>query len=168
MYVHQSAVSNTRTELAAWYSKNEFEDVPPDSSPATQSDSGKLPKNSVSSGRILVVEDESIVALDLRNTLRHYGHVVVGIADSGDEAIIQARLYQPDVILMDIRLHGPMDGVEVATIISHELKIPIIFITAQADAATRKRALMTTPAGYLTKPFIKEELVALLDFVLND
>lgn len=112
--------------------------------------------------RILVVEDESIVALDIRNTLRRLGYQVVGVADTGHEAVSCAADKRPDVVLMDIRLRGSMDGIEAAAAIKSRFKIPVIFLTAQADEATRKRADQIAPIGYLIKPFAKQELEDLL------
>lgn len=118
----------------------------------------------VSCARIMIVEDESIVALDLKNMLRRLGHNVVAVADTGTDAIFLAGQQKPDLILMDIRLRGTMDGIEAAHVILQRFAIPIIFLTAQADDVTRNRAQTVNAAAYLTKPFAPQELAG----VIND
>jgi len=103
--------------------------------------------------RILIVEDERLVAQDLQRRLHRLGFTVCAIAASGPEAIAHAIQTQPDLILMDIVLHGPMDGIEAAAHIRAHAAIPIIYLTAHADDATRQRAKATEPFGYLLKPF---------------
>jgi CheY-like chemotaxis protein len=108
--------------------------------------------------RVFLVEDEAIIALDIRKRLNRLGHNVVYVASSAYEAIQQIRLLQPDIVLMDIRLQGKMDGIEAARIIGKTCPVPIIFMTAQTDVATRNRAEALEPAGYLVKPIVIEEL----------
>lgn len=108
--------------------------------------------------RVLVTEDEKIVAEDLRDRLVSLGYEVVGIASSGEEAINLAQQLVPDVILMDIRLKGPMDGLEAAQRIRQTLDIPIIYLTAYADENTFQKAMSTEPLGYLLKPIESREL----------
>jgi len=103
--------------------------------------------------RILVVEDERIVARDLQRRLHRLGYTVCAIAGSGPEAIEQAAQTQPDLVLMDIVLDGPMDGIEAAAQIRARADIPIIYLTAHADDGTLQRAKATEPFGYLLKPF---------------
>lgn len=103
--------------------------------------------------RILIVEDETIVAMDIAATLRRLGYDVVATVGTGAGAVEGARAAKPDLILMDIRLRGPMDGIDAATIIQKELGIPIIFLTAHADIDTVERAKSASPHGYLVKPF---------------
>jgi CheY-like chemotaxis protein len=103
--------------------------------------------------RILVVEDERLVAQDLQRRLHRLGFTVCAIAASGPEAIAHAAQTQPDLILMDIVLHGPMDGIEAAAQIRAQADIPVIYLSAHADDATRQRAKATEPFGYLLKPF---------------
>jgi len=108
--------------------------------------------------RILVVEDESIVALDIRHRLESMGYEVVGQAASGEEAVEKARALLPDLVLMDIKLRGKMDGVEAAGILRAELQLPVIFLTAFADDPTFRRASLTEAFGYILKPFEEREL----------
>ena len=108
--------------------------------------------------RILVVEDERIVALDLSATLRHLGYEVVGMAASAAGAVRLARAHRPDLVLMDIHLEGAGDGTEAGTEILGELAIPVIYLTAFAEPGTLARAEASQPYGYLLKPFTGEQL----------
>ena len=116
--------------------------------------------------RLLVVEDESIVALDLKARLNRLGYSVIGTAASGEEAIKLAEDGRPQLVLMDIRLRGDMDGIETAQILRARYNIPVIYLTAHADDATLQRAKTTEPFGYLTKPFEERELHSTLDMAL--
>ncbi|MBD2494423.1 response regulator [Nostoc sp. FACHB-280] len=116
---------------------------------------------------ILVVEDESIVAKDLQNRLRRFGYTVAGIASSGQEAIKKAMEFSPDLVLMDIRLKGQMDGIQAAAEIHKCLDIPIIYLTAYADEDTLERAKITEPFGYLLKPFKERELKTNIEIALT-
>ncbi|MBK8023301.1 MAG: response regulator [Chloroflexi bacterium] len=118
--------------------------------------------------RVLIVEDESIVALDLRITLRRLGYDVVGVAGSCEEAVNVAAQARPDLILMDIRLHGHMDGIQAAALIRSRYGIPVIFLTAQSDETTRKRAEAVSPAGIIMKPFSPADLVGTMSTVLEN
>ncbi|MBU7586633.1 MAG: response regulator [Nostoc sp. TH1S01] len=116
---------------------------------------------------ILVVEDESIVAKDLQNRLRKFGYTVQAIASSGQEAINKAVEISPDLVLMDIRLKGQMDGIQAAEEIHKYLDIPIIYLTAYADENTLERAKITEPFGYLLKPFKERELKTNIEIALT-
>ncbi|MCC5639741.1 response regulator [Nostoc sp. CHAB 5844] len=116
---------------------------------------------------ILVVEDESIVAKDLQNRLRKFGYTVPAIASSGQEAINKAVEISPDLVLMDIRLKGQMDGIQAAEEIHKHLDIPIIYLTAYADEHTLERAKITEPFGYLLKPFKERELQTNIEIALT-
>ncbi len=110
--------------------------------------------------RIMIVEDEFIVAQDLQRTVERLGHRVCGIAPSGDRAVAMARELTPDLILMDIILRGGMDGIEAARTIQERSEVPVIYLTAYADPATIERVKNTEPFGYLVKPFKDRELDA--------
>lgn len=110
--------------------------------------------------QILVVEDESIVALDIQNRLTRLGYLVPAFVTSGEEAVAKAAKLQPDLILMDIKLKGEIDGIEAAKQIKSLLGIPVIYLTAFADETTLQRAQITEPFGYLIKPFEERELLA--------
>ncbi|MFN6560928.1 MAG: response regulator [Nostoc sp. ChiSLP01] len=116
--------------------------------------------------KILVVEDEAIVAKDLQSRLSKFGYAVPAIASSGEEAINKAIQTSPDLVLMDIRLKGNMDGIEAAQEISRQLDIPIIYLTAYADDTTLQRAKITEPFGYLLKPFKEKELQTNIEITL--
>ena len=108
--------------------------------------------------RILVVEDEAIVAMDLQSRLIALDYEVVGLAASGEEAIDKAEKTQPDLALMDIRLKGDMDGIEAAQQLRDRFSIPVVYTTAYADEETLRRAKLTEPFGYILKPFEDREL----------
>lgn len=116
---------------------------------------------------ILVVEDEGIVALHIKIALKNLGHQVVATADSGRDAIILAREQQPDLILMDIRLKGEMDGIEAVQEIRRQQAVPVIYLTGQLDETTVRRAQATNPVGYLAKPFTPSELSSLIEHATN-
>jgi PAS domain S-box-containing protein len=113
-----------------------------------------------------VVEDEQIVALELKDRLTRIGHSVVGVVASGEEAIEHVRRLQPDLVLMDIKLQGEMDGIEAAETIRSETDIPVVYLTAFADETTLQRAKLTEPYGYILKPFQERELHVIIEVSL--
>jgi len=116
--------------------------------------------------KIMVVEDEVIVARTIANQLTQLGYTVVDMAASGPAAIAKATDQQPDLILMDIFLKGSMDGVKAASEIRSQLDVPIIFLTAYADDDTLQRAKATLPMGYIVKPFNESELRVAIELAL--
>jgi len=108
--------------------------------------------------RILVVEDEGITAKALEEFLKDSGYEVVGIVSSGWEAVEQTAALQPDLVLMDIKLMGPMDGVSATQRIQSQLDVPVVYLTSYSDDETLKRVLHSQPYGYLIKPFDDQEL----------
>lgn len=116
--------------------------------------------------RILVVEDEAIVAMDIRDRLAALGYESAGRAVSGEQALSIVRDKRPDLVLMDIRLRGEMDGVETASEIRRSYHIPVIFLTAYSEDATLERAKLTEPFGYLLKPFDDRELKSAIEIAL--
>jgi diguanylate cyclase (GGDEF)-like protein len=118
--------------------------------------------------RVLIVEDELLIALDLRVVLTRLGYVVVGMATSSAGALRHVHELHPDVVLMDIRLQGDdMDGIATAEQIDAELGVPIIFMTANTDPETMARALALGPEGYLAKPFDQRTLHAAIQVALR-
>jgi PAS domain S-box-containing protein len=115
---------------------------------------------------ILIVEDERIVALELEGRLRRLGHAVVGSVATAHEAIAESRRLVPDLVLMDIKLQGEMDGIEAAATLRAELNVPVVYLTAFADDETVERAKFTQPYGYLLKPFHERELHVVIDLAL--
>jgi two-component system, response regulator PdtaR len=116
--------------------------------------------------RILVVEDEAIVAMGIKQKLEDLGHQVVDIVFTGEDAVQTALNKQPELILMDIVLKGSMDGIEAAAKIRNQLDIPVIYLTAYSDEEVLERARMTEPYGYIIKPFKKSELNANIEMAL--
>jgi len=116
--------------------------------------------------KILIVEDESIVARDIQRRLQHLGYEVVGAVPTGEEAIKKASILLPELVLMDVRLKGEMDGIEAAGVIRQEYDIPVIYLSAYADNDTLKRASVTEPFGYILKPFEERELHTTIEMAL--
>ena len=102
--------------------------------------------------KILIVEDERIVAEEMRQTLQKMGFTVTGVVSKGQDAIKAVSENPPDLILMDIRLKGEMDGITAAGVIMEKFSIPVIYLTAYSDDETIQRAKMTKPLGYILKP----------------
>lgn len=117
--------------------------------------------------KLLIVEDEPIVALDLQQELEEFGCDVTGLAESADAALISIEEARPDLALMDIRIEGSMDGIQTARLIRNAYQVPIVFLTSYADNATLARAARELPYGYLTKPFKSRELQATLSIALH-
>ncbi|NTU80752.1 MAG: response regulator [Chloroflexales bacterium] len=109
---------------------------------------------------VLIVEDELLVAMDARALLTSHGYDVAAVAASGGEAVSQALSLRPDLVLMDIRLRGEMDGITAAAQILTHHSVPVIYLTAFADDDTLLRARTTAPYGYLVKPFDESTLIA--------
>jgi CheY-like chemotaxis protein len=108
--------------------------------------------------RILIVEDEFFIALDIQAILEADGHSVVGVAVSAEEAVESAQALLPDVVLMDVRLARGSDGVEAARKIRAQLNIKSVFVTANIDSGTRERAASADPIGFVEKPVTTERL----------
>ncbi|HEY9623613.1 MAG TPA: response regulator [Crinalium sp.] len=117
--------------------------------------------------RILIVEDESILALDLEEILENLGYAVLGIATNAASAIELVCQSQPDLILMDVGIPGDMDGLEAANEIWNRFKLPVVFLTASVDEKTLKRIKMSSAYGCVSKPFRLEELSIALQAALT-
>lgn len=107
---------------------------------------------------VMIVEDENIVALDIKNMVVSLGYNVVAIAHDSDQAIQEAGIKRPDLILMDMKLGEDFEGVDAAQHIREEFDIPVIFVTGYTDETILKRAMVSFPFGYVTKPFEKRQL----------
>lgn len=116
--------------------------------------------------KILVVEDEGIVSLEIQTHLKRFGYEVAGAASSGEAAIELAAQTCPDLVLMDIRLKGKLNGIMAADHIRSNFDIPVIYLTAYADEDTLKQARITEPFGYLLKPFEERELYGAIEMAL--
>ncbi|NJK52625.1 MAG: response regulator [Leptolyngbyaceae cyanobacterium SU_3_3] len=117
--------------------------------------------------KILVVEDESVVAWHIQEALQKLGHEVIAIAQTGKDAIKLAIAAQPALVLMDIQLQGSIDGVAASEYIYFQLNLPVVYLTAHADEQTLQRATETSPFGYLVKPFQEAELHSTIKIALR-
>jgi two-component system, LytTR family, response regulator LytT len=116
--------------------------------------------------KILVVEDESIVAKDIQNSLKKLGYQVPTTVSSAEKAIEEIEENRPDLVLMDIMLKGQMSGIEAANIIKERFGVPLIFLTAYADDNTLNKAKITEPYGYIIKPFKEKELQTTIEMAM--
>ena len=116
--------------------------------------------------KILVVEDESIVAKDIQRTLVNLGYEVPATASSAETAFERLSEFRPDLVFLDIRLKGDVDGIQIAEKIKAEHRIPVIFLTSYVDKATLERAKITEPYGYLVKPFNESDLQTTVEMAL--
>lgn len=117
--------------------------------------------------KILIVEDETVLAWYIQEALENFGHQVVANVTSGEEAIQFASNTQPDLVLMDIRLQGKIDGIAAAEHIRMRFNIPVVYLTAHADDFTLQRAIATNPFGYLVKPFQEIEVHTTIEIALR-
>lgn len=117
--------------------------------------------------KVLIVEDESVVALMLEESLSRIGYHVVGVTARGEDAVRIAGERKPDVVIMDINLKGTMDGISAADMILCKLDIPVIYLTAYTDDETVLRAAKTDSCSYLVKPINMRELFANIELAIN-
>ena len=117
--------------------------------------------------KIIIVEDEWIIANDIKVNLEKFGYHVPSIISSGEEAIEKAKSDNPDMFIMDIVLQGNLDGTEAAKLISSRFDIPIVFLTAYTDNKILEKVKETAAYGYLVKPFNEKELVTTIDLALS-
>lgn len=116
--------------------------------------------------KILIVEDEPIVALDEKKQVEGFGYKVVDIVTTGEEAVVEIEKNPPDLVLMDINLEGKMDGIEVAETLKERFDIPVVFITAHSEVDTLQRAKITAPYAYLIKPYREKDLKVAIEIAL--
>jgi two-component system, response regulator PdtaR len=117
-------------------------------------------------GRILIVEDEHIVAMGIKRMLITLGYVITGIASSGEDAIKKAESTFPDLVLMDIMLKGDVNGIEAAKEIKAHFNIPVVYLTACSENKIVESAWKTNPSGYIVKPFDERDLQKSIDVAL--
>lgn len=115
---------------------------------------------------IFIVEDESIVAKDIQNSLIKLGYNVVGIANNGNDAIERIVDLSPDLVLMDIMIKGDLTGIDVSEKIKEKVSVPVIFLTAYADEGTLSKAKITEPYGYILKPFKEIDLHSTIEMAV--
>ena len=118
--------------------------------------------------RILIVEDKAIIADDIALKLSQLGYAIVDIAEDGETALSMAARHQPDLVLMDIRLPGGMDGIDTAQTLLKTRPLPIIYLTAHSDQRIVQRAMQTGPAAYIVKPFDTRELQIAIDLAVHN
>jgi len=118
------------------------------------------------SAKILVAEDEGIIASDIKTTLEEFNYEVVSVVSTGEEAIQMAGLYRPDLVLMDIILDGEIGGIEAAERIKSRFGIPTVYISSSADRKTLELAKLTEPLGFIIKPFDERTLQTTVDIAL--
>jgi DNA-binding response OmpR family regulator len=117
--------------------------------------------------RVLIVEDESLIAEELRDRLSRLGFSVIATVDSAEEGIALATQNRPDLILMDIRLKGEKDGVQAANEIRQQVDVPIVYLTAYSDLLTVDRVRASEHDGYILKPFHARELQSTIDVAMK-
>ena len=115
---------------------------------------------------ILIVEDEMIIAANISLQLTHLGYEVTGIIPRAEEVLPHIRLHVPDILLLDINLKGDIDGIQLAHLIQKEFKLPIIYLTANADEAHFERAKETNPYAFISKPFKKLDLQRAIELTI--
>ena len=116
--------------------------------------------------KILIVDDETIVAMDLKATLNHLGYTVCGMVPSGEDALVEIPKQRPNLVLMDIVLQGELSGIETAQMVKDRFDIPVVYLTSHTDEATLDQAKVTGPYGYLVKPFESKELKTTIELAL--
>jgi len=122
---------------------------------------------SAAKGNILIVEDEGVVSIDIRNMLKKAGYNIAAVAFQGEEAVLKAEQTSPDLVLMDIGLKGEIDGIEAARRIQDRLNIPVVFLTGFSDDATMAKAQEVNPSGFIIKPINEDELNQTLGDILK-
>lgn len=118
--------------------------------------------------KILIVEDEPMIAESLAEMLELMDHTVLSVAESGEEAVMQLMKHEPDLMLLDIQLKGKMDGVELARLIRQKYHLPFIFTTAYADEETLNRAKAEGPYGYIVKPYGVKDIMAAIEVAMSN
>src|ERR1035438_5506057 len=124
-------------------------------------------KNNGRNAKILVVEDEGIIGLQIERTLIKAGYEVPAVAASAEEALMAVEASSPDLVLMDIHIDGDQDGVQTARKIRDRFRLPVIFVTAHADSATLERARDIEPFGYIVKPISTLSLTSSIEMALH-
>lgn len=143
-----------------WMSANDDRPAPPSENADSVDQSPGRPH------RLLIVEDDWFIAMDIKALVEAVGHEVVGIATSAAEAVATAIEELPDLVLMDIRLVGPADGVEAALAIRAQADIPSVFVSAHQDDRLQARAAPARPRGWVQKPFSSRQLLAAIEAAL--
>jgi CheY-like chemotaxis protein len=135
--------------------------------PSPEGARGEAPTAERRRAAILIVEDEALIASYIQQVLEESGFAVAGIASSGPEAISLASTSKPDLALVDIKLAGPMDGIEVAQLMQTRFNVPSIFLSGLGDPETTARAQAASPLGFLEKPFRPSQVFNALERALE-
>lgn len=117
--------------------------------------------------RILIVEDDAIIAMDMEQVLRRKGYTVVGRVDRGEKALSAVDEKKPDIVLMDINIKGSIDGIDVAKKLLDDLRMKVIYVTAYSDINMKEKAFETEPIGYLVKPVRESELIGMIEYAMD-
>lgn len=117
--------------------------------------------------RIMVVEDEALIADEIQDRLTRLGFEIPTVTDTAEKALEAVQAHSPDLVLMDIRLKGKQDGIQAAGVIRERFKLPVVFLTAHSDHATLSRAKETGPFGYVLKPFQERELLVAIEMAIH-
>ncbi|MBT3756978.1 MAG: response regulator, partial [Candidatus Cloacimonetes bacterium] len=115
---------------------------------------------------ILIVEDEIIIANDIKRALQKFNYNIIDIVKSGETAIKTVEKTKPDLVLVDILLEGTLDGIDITNTIQSEYNVPVIYLTAYSDQRTLNEAKLTAPYGYISKPFEDKELYSAIEMAL--
>jgi DNA-binding response OmpR family regulator len=116
---------------------------------------------------VVIVEDETIIAMGIQQCLQEFGYIVDEVASTTEEAILYVEKYQPNIVLMDIKLKGSPDGTEVVEVIQQKYKVPVIYLTSHSDDETLQRAQATKPYGYIVKPIDENQLNISIKMVMS-
>jgi two-component system cell cycle sensor histidine kinase/response regulator CckA len=136
-------------------------------SPILSQPASPFPDPASAAARVFIVEDEGLIAEGIESSLRRSGYRISGSAGSSGEALEKIGLDRPDLVLMDIHLQGPMDGIELAAAVREKFDLPVIYLTAQSDPATVERAKTTAPFAFLAKPVLSAGLPAAIEVALE-
>ncbi len=117
--------------------------------------------------RVLIIEDEELIAVMLVSLIRKFGHEPLDPVAYGEEVMRRIKESSPDLLLVDIKLKGEMDGIDTVIELKKEYDMPFVYMTGNSDENTRKRAMDTEPDGYLNKPFVEEEWKAVINKALG-
>ncbi len=121
----------------------------------------------MSKARVLIVEDEAIIAMLIDTSLHKLGYIVTSIVNTGEKAIQKVKEDKPDIVLMDIQLQGDMDGIDAAEIIQNKFGITVIFCTSYLDEKRIEQTKIRLPFGYLLKPIQEENLRVILEMAVR-
>lgn len=118
--------------------------------------------------KVIIIEDELIIAEDIKDILEQASYEVIGIASSGKEALELLAEKQPDILLVDISIKGDMDGIQVANIIREQYDLPFIYLTSYTNKSILERAKLTKPYGYLVKPYKEQDVIVAIELALSN